>query len=248
MPFLKTLIVSVCRWPLRPTGVTHHSSLLLAKQSSRRSPWPASAAPPLITRCSDAAAGVTTGVTTGITAGITTSATVAGVTSTTTAALTTSAGATAARLRFQKCRNIADSISDARSVDALERAADVQPPFVLQRFHAAPADGGVHVLIDPRPRDRRHLRQIHKLGNAAHRHLALLPHLRVEPLGLGEEPKLLQDVSPTVALLCQNELNADLVHVRGVESVDEPNSTGVVLDIARFLQVVKIGRASCRQR
>src|ERR1039458_8297908 len=197
MPFLKTLIVSVCRWPLRPTGVAHHSSLLLAKQSSRRSPWPASAAPPLITRCSDAAAGVTT---------------------TTTAALTTSAGATAARLRFQKCRNIADSISDARSVDALERAADVQPPFVLQRFHAAPADGGVHVLIDPRPRDRRHLRQIHKLGNAAHRHLALLPHLRVEPLGLGEEPKLLQDVSPTVALLCQNELNADLVHATAPES------------------------------
>ena len=41
-----------------------------------------------------------------------------------------------------------------RAVDSPERAADVQPSFVLQHFHAAPADGGVYVLVDPRPWDR----------------------------------------------------------------------------------------------
>jgi hypothetical protein len=74
----------------------------------------------------------------------------------------------AARLRFQESRNISDLVSDGRSVDSPERAADVQSSFVLEHFHAAPADGGVHVLIDPRPRDRRHLRQVDRPGNAAH--------------------------------------------------------------------------------
>src|ERR1039458_3861741 len=52
--------------------------------------------------------------------------------------------------------------------DPPERAADVQPPFVLQDFHAARADGGVDVFIDPCPWDGRHLRQIDGAGNAAH--------------------------------------------------------------------------------
>jgi hypothetical protein len=71
-------------------------------------------------------------------------------------------------LRFQKGGNITELVSDRRSVDPPERAAYVQSSFVLQDFHAAPADGGVDVLIDPRPWDRRHLRQIDKPGNAAH--------------------------------------------------------------------------------
>ena len=78
------------------------------------------------------------------------------------------ASATATRLRFQKLCNVAKPVSDTRSVDALERAADVQPPFVLQRLHAAPADGGVRALIDPSPGDRGHLRQIDKVANGAH--------------------------------------------------------------------------------
>src|SRR5450759_1853833 len=76
-------------------------------------------------------------------------------------------GATAARLRLQKGRDIPDLVPDRRSVDSPERAADVQSSFVLEHFHAAPADGGVYVLIHPRPWDRRHLRQI-DTGNAAH--------------------------------------------------------------------------------
>ena len=63
-------------------------------------------------------------------------------------------GATAARLRFQKGRNVPELISDRGPVDSPERTADVQPPFLLQHFHAAPADGGVDVLIDPRPWNR----------------------------------------------------------------------------------------------
>src|SRR5450759_5542408 len=77
-------------------------------------------------------------------------------------------GATAARLRLQKGRDIPDLVSDRRSVDSPERAADVQSSFVLQHLHAATADGGVHVLVDPRPWDRWHLLQIDRLGNAAH--------------------------------------------------------------------------------
>jgi hypothetical protein len=77
-------------------------------------------------------------------------------------------GATAARLRIHEGRNIPDLVSDGRSVDSPERATDVQSSFVLQHFHAAPADGGVNVLIDPRPWDRRHLRQIDNTGGAAH--------------------------------------------------------------------------------
>jgi hypothetical protein len=77
-------------------------------------------------------------------------------------------GATAARLRFQESRNIPDLVSDRRSVDTPELAAYVQSSFVLQDFHAAPADGGVDVFIDPRPWDRRHLRQIDGAGNDAH--------------------------------------------------------------------------------
>ena len=73
-------------------------------------------------------------------------------------------GTTAARLRFQEGRNVPELVSDRRSVDSPERAADVQPSFVLQHLHAAPADGGVDVLIDPRPWDRRHLRQIDRAG------------------------------------------------------------------------------------
>jgi hypothetical protein len=77
-------------------------------------------------------------------------------------------GATAARLRFQKGRDIPDLVSDRRSVDSSERATDIQAPFVLQHLHAATADGGVYVLIDPRPWDRRHLRQIDRPRKAAH--------------------------------------------------------------------------------
>ena len=86
-----------------------------------------------------------------------------------TALISRSYGATtAARLRFQKSRNIPELVSDRRSVDSPERAADVQPPFPLQYLHAAAADGGVYVFVDPRPRDRRNLRQIDGPGNAAH--------------------------------------------------------------------------------
>src|SRR6476620_1649886 len=62
-------------------------------------------------------------------------------------------GVTAARLRFQEVRNIPEFVSDRGSVDPPERATDAQASFVLQHFHAAPADGGVYMLIDPRPRD-----------------------------------------------------------------------------------------------
>src|ERR1039458_8710605 len=163
MPFLKTLIVSVCRWPLRPTGVAHHSSLLLAKQSSRRLARPANSVLPLISLWCGFTAGATASATTGVTTSV-----MAGATASVMASATAGATSTAARLRFQKRRDVADSVSDAGSVDALERAANVQPPFVLQRFHAAPADGGVHVLIDPRPRDRRHLGQIDMAADGAH--------------------------------------------------------------------------------
>ena len=64
-------------------------------------------------------------------------------------------GATAARLRFQKGRNIPDPVANRRSVDSPERATDIQSPLPLQHLHAAPADGGVDVLIDPREWDRR---------------------------------------------------------------------------------------------
>jgi hypothetical protein len=64
-------------------------------------------------------------------------------------------GATAAaRLRFQEDRNIPELVANRRSVDAPERAADVQSPFGLQHSHAAAADGGVYVFIDPRPWNR----------------------------------------------------------------------------------------------
>src|ERR1017187_10130410 len=77
-------------------------------------------------------------------------------------------GATAAGLRFQEGRNVPELVSDGRSVDSPERAAHVQSSFVLQHLHAELADGGVYVLVDPRPWDRRHLRQIARPGNAAH--------------------------------------------------------------------------------
>ena len=87
-------------------------------------------------------------------------------------------GATAAGLRFQEGRDVPELVSDRGSVDSPERAADVQSPFVLQHFHAAPADGGVDVLIDPRPWDRRHLRQIDKPGTCSYQSnsLAALQH------------------------------------------------------------------------
>ena len=77
-------------------------------------------------------------------------------------------GATAAGLRFQKGGNVPELISDRGPVDPPERAADVQSSFVLQDFHAAPANGGVYVFIDPRPRDRGNLRQIDNPGSATH--------------------------------------------------------------------------------
>src|SRR6266567_468397 len=75
---------------------------------------------------------------------------------------------TAAGLGFQEGGNVPELISDRSPVDPPEWAADVQSSFVLQHLHAAPADGGVYVLIDPRPGDRRHLRQIDNPGKAAH--------------------------------------------------------------------------------
>ena len=45
-----------------------------------------------------------------------------------------------------------------------ERAANVQPAFVLQHFHAAPANRGVHMFIDPGPWHGRHLRPIDGAG------------------------------------------------------------------------------------
>jgi hypothetical protein len=91
-------------------------------------------------------------------------------------------GATAAGLRFQEGRNVPELVSDGRSVDSPERAAHVQSSFVLQHLHAAPADGGVYVLVDPRPWDRRHLRQIDRPGNAAHI-VTAMPVSRWEPSG-----------------------------------------------------------------
>src|SRR5258708_37995513 len=60
-------------------------------------------------------------------------------------------GATATRLRFEESRNIPDLVSNCRSVDSPEGAADVQLALPLEHFHAAPADGGVYMFIDPRP-------------------------------------------------------------------------------------------------
>jgi hypothetical protein len=77
-------------------------------------------------------------------------------------------GTTSAGLRFQEGRNIPEFVSDRGSIDPPERTAHVQSPFVLQDLHAASADGGINVLIDPCPRDRGYLRQINKPGNAAH--------------------------------------------------------------------------------
>src|ERR1017187_10418053 len=61
-------------------------------------------------------------------------------------------GATAAtRLRLQKSSYVPELVSDRRSVNAPERAADIQPSLPLQHLHAAAANGCVYVLIDPRP-------------------------------------------------------------------------------------------------
>jgi hypothetical protein len=76
--------------------------------------------------------------------------------------------ATAARLRFQERGDIAELVSDRGPVDPPEGATDIQASFVLQYFHAAAADSGVDVLIDPRPWDRWHLREIDNLPNATH--------------------------------------------------------------------------------
>jgi hypothetical protein len=86
-------------------------------------------------------------------------------------------GAAATRLRFQESSNVAKLVPDRSSVDSPERAAHVQSSFVLQHLHAAPADGSVDMLIDPRPRDGRHLREIDGPGSAAHVVTALLPQL-----------------------------------------------------------------------
>jgi hypothetical protein len=82
-------------------------------------------------------------------------------------------GATTAGLRFQKGRNVAEFVSDCGSVDAPEWASDIQLPFPLQDLHAAAPDCGVNVLVDPRPRDCRHLRQIDNPRNAAHINAAM---------------------------------------------------------------------------
>ena len=75
--------------------------------------------------------------------------------------------ATAARLRFQKSVDIRELVSDRRAVDSAKRAADVQSPFPLQYLHAATANGGIHVLIDPGPWDRRHIREIDEPAHIA---------------------------------------------------------------------------------
>jgi hypothetical protein len=54
---------------------------------------------------------------------------------------------TAARLGFQEFRNIPELVPDRRTVDSPECTADVQSPLVLEHFHAAPANGGIDVLI-----------------------------------------------------------------------------------------------------
>jgi len=56
-------------------------------------------------------------------------------------------GTTAARLRFQKCSNIAELVSDRGSIDLPERGADIQSPFLPQIFHTAPADGFLNLWI-----------------------------------------------------------------------------------------------------
>jgi hypothetical protein len=77
-------------------------------------------------------------------------------------------GATAAWLRFQESRNVPELIPNRRSVDSPERAANVHLALAPHNFDAAPADSRVDVFIDPRPWDRRHLRQIDRPGSAAH--------------------------------------------------------------------------------
>jgi hypothetical protein len=62
---------------------------------------------------------------------------------------------------------------NGRSVDSPEWVANVQPPFILQDLNTAATSGGIYVLIHPRPRNRRHLRQIDKVGNAAHSNTVL---------------------------------------------------------------------------
>jgi hypothetical protein len=78
-------------------------------------------------------------------------------------------GATAAaRLRFEKGRNVPEFVTNRRAIDSPERAANVHLALALHNFDAAPADSRVYVFIDPRPWDRRHLRQVDRLGGAAH--------------------------------------------------------------------------------
>jgi hypothetical protein len=52
-------------------------------------------------------------------------------------------------LRFEKRHNVAEFVSNAGAADSPERAARVQATFALKRLHAAAADGGVDVFVDP---------------------------------------------------------------------------------------------------
>jgi hypothetical protein len=90
-------------------------------------------------------------------------------------------GATAARLRLQEGGDVPDLVSDRGPVDPTERTADVQPALVLQYLHAATADGGVYMFIDPRPGNRRHMRQIDSAGKAAHLQQPLEATLKYQP-------------------------------------------------------------------
>src|SRR5277367_2904843 len=74
----------------------------------------------------------------------------------------------AAGLGIHERHDVAEPVADRGPVDATERAADVHASFVLQHLHAATANGGVNVLIYPRPWNRRHLRQVDRLRSVAH--------------------------------------------------------------------------------
>src|SRR5262249_34557754 len=76
---------------------------------------------------------------------------------------------TAPGLRVHECPDVAKPGADGRPIHPTETAADVQAAFVLEHLDAAAADGGVHLLIYPCPRDGGHLRQVDDLGTAAHR-------------------------------------------------------------------------------
>jgi hypothetical protein len=77
-------------------------------------------------------------------------------------------GTSTGGLRVHELPNIAELVPNRRPVDAPEWAAYIQAPFILEHLDAAAPDGGIYLLVDPGPWNSRHLREVDRLGNAAH--------------------------------------------------------------------------------